>query len=136
MNIDMKKLRRITDSGNLFITLEVVEECEINQVDCNECTNNGSFENDMHCGECINYKLLENHFKQKPKEWYEDESNFPCLCWASDNSEIVTSINGYICLIVRYETRNALFVDTSGDKLDYATPLTKEEVLKYCLGEK
>ena len=130
MNIDMKKLRRITDSGNLFITLEVVEECEINYVDCNECMNFGDT-----CNKCIHCKYNSDYFKQKPKEWYEKPDSFPCLCWVSDNSKIVTSINGYINLIERYETRNALFVDTSGDKWSCVTPITKEEILQYCVGE-
>ena len=65
----------------------------------------------------------------KRNKWYNDKNNFPCLCWVWDNNIDCKQVS----LVISYnnDNHNLNFkAETCG--WNYATPLTKEEVLKYC----
>lgn len=131
MNIDTEKLDEFIKNGKVegerFV--DIIKECEIKPVDCNECMTTRRLESFV-CASCVDYySHLTSHFKPKPKEWYEDESNFPCLCWC-DGSNIRLIKSSHVFNGDRCFTSGAIIA------FDNATPLTKEEVLKYCAGEK
>ena len=128
MNIDSKKFLgalNAADRWNYEGVAKFFHECEINPVDCNECMNFGDT-----CNKCIHCKYNSDYFEQKQKEWFEDENNFPCLCWVSNEREEKKETASLI--IKKYDSN---FITKSGISWTYATPLTKEEVLKYCVGE-
>lgn len=60
------------------------------------------------------------------KEWYKDESNFPCLVFVKSDSEIKISW--------RYKN-GAIYFDSSFTDIDNVRPATEEEVLKLLIKE-
>lgn len=127
MNIDKEKFeRKLCTCCSIKAVKKLLFDCEAEPVDCNECINfQFATEQTSICCQCRESYTVK--FKQKPKEWYEDESNFPCLCWCNGIIRLVKSsyvFNGDRC-----------FTSDTIIAFDNATPLTKEEVLKYCVGE-
>jgi len=71
-------------------------------------------------------KWSEIREEHRPKEWYEKEGAFPCLCWVWDNDlkrapRIISSVN------VKREKK---FTTDTGYDWANATPITKEDLCK------
>ena len=133
MNIDINKLKKSLELNPDSDILEEVYNSEIIHGVCEECDrkNESDYNTDIpYCNFCLRREHLKDNFKPKQKEWYEDESNFPCLCWVSNEREEKKETASLI--IKKYDSN---FITKSGISWTYATPLTKEEVLKYCVGE-
>ena len=132
MNIDKEKFKwRIRYLSSNIQNNVIVDLCnsEINPVGCNECDNNTSV---IQCSCCIHKPGLIDGFRPKQKEWYEKPESFPCLCWVHDDDR---EKKLYIYLISKFCIENTYnFKGSNSVKWKYATPLTKKEVLQYCVG--
>ena len=89
---------------------------------CEGCTADGS--------ECITCsRNYEDKFTAKEKEWYEDDTNFPLLCYVWDTEENHKDV---IRIVTEFESNH--FCSQNGLVYwKHATPLTKEQVLDFCL---
>ena len=90
---------------------------------CRNCTADGD--------ECITCsRNFEDKFtvKEPEPEWYEDDSNFPLLCYVwdteSDDKDIIRIVTEFF---------DGYFVTSPHYHWIHATPLNKEKVLDFCL---
>ena len=89
---------------------------------CKNCTADG--------GKCITCsRNFEDKFTAKEPEWYEDDSNFPLLCYVWDTE----SDDKDVIKIVTEFQDNAFCTQNGWVSWKHATPLTKEKVLDFCL---
>ena len=69
--------------------------------------------------------------------WYNNPENFPVLCWVDDNVETPSNTeNTGVAIIISYSVESNFPFGDYSVNWRYATPLTRDEVLKYCLEEK
>jgi len=122
MNINIEALQKEQGChGNAF-TMETIKRYEAKPYHCNNCAHLG---NHSKCNDCSNAK--HNLFEPKELEWFENPDNFPVLCVVWDNNDI-----NRIELVKKYV--NAEFL-TQRSWYKKAKPLTKTELMKYCLEE-
>lgn len=81
----------------------------------------------------MNYNFFECDEFREEKKWYEKPESFPCLCWVADDSNGMNTVS----LIKEYEPENIYpFITETDIEWRHAAPLTKSELLSYCLEEK
>lgn len=65
-------------------------------------------------------------------EWHENIPEHGALCWVSHRNP---GNRGLVGIVTRYDSYDESYTLKSGDYIKYATPMTKEEMLKFCHGE-
>ena len=124
MLIDTEKLYEVLRCSNVeHLYTGLLETCKVKPINCDDCVNT-----DIYCKECIHAVYNEDHFKHKQKEWYETPDNFPVICWVWGSYE-KNKVIKVITKRIRY------FEEEIGQCWSYAQPLTKDELMEYCLGE-
>jgi len=78
------------------------------------------------CAMCS--RNYEDKFTAKEPEWYEDDSNFPLLCYVwdteSDDKDVIKIVTEFF---------DGYFVTSPHYHWIHATPLNRKEVLDFCL---
>lgn len=57
------------------------------------------------------------------QEWYEDESNFPIICYIKDNAQD----ESFPAIVTSYDKTLASFITSKGNKWNFAEPLPIED---------